>query len=75
MIDALEAKAIIRRDNDPEDRRRYQLQLTVAGRSLVDDLFPRVIEARKRLFQGIADQEIEQLHATLEKIEGNLLRE
>ncbi len=74
MIDALEAKAIIQRDNDPSDRRRYQLHLTEAGRSLVAGLFPAVVEARQRVFQGIDAQEIEQLHATLEKIEQNLFR-
>ena len=73
MIDALEAKTIIRRDNDPEDRRRYVLHLSEEGRRLVERLFPVVVARRMQIFNGIAAEEIEQLHATLNVIEKNLL--
>jgi MarR family transcriptional regulator, transcriptional regulator for hemolysin len=75
MIDALEARVLIRRDNDPEDRRRYVLQLSDAGRQLVEQLFPLVIARRQQLFRGLDEQAIEHLHATLKVIEQNLSSE
>lgn len=73
LVDALEASALIRRDNDPEDRRRYLVRLTDPGRALVEKLFPVVIARRQQLFQGLDEQAIEQLHATLKIIEQNLM--
>ena len=74
LVDALEAGAYIRRDNDPEDRRRYLLRLTATGRQLVENLFPVVIARRQELFNGLDEQAIEQLHATLKVIEQNLIQ-
>ncbi len=74
LVDALEAGAYIRRDSDPEDRRRYVLRLTTAGRQVVENLFPSVIKRRQQLFKGLDEQMIEQLHATLKVIEQNLVQ-
>lgn len=73
LVDALEASGLIRRDNDPEDRRRYLIRLTDPGRALVEKLFPLVIARRQQLFKGLDEQAIEQLHATLKTIEQNLM--
>lgn len=73
LVDALEASALIRRDNDPEDRRRYLIRLADPGRALVEKLFPVVIARRQQLFNGLDEQAIEQLHATLKTIEQNLM--
>ena len=73
MVDALVANGFIRRDDDPEDRRRYLLHLSNDGRSLVEKLFPLVVERRQQLFAGIEEQAIEQLHTTLQQIEKNLV--
>lgn len=75
MVDALEASSFIRRDNDPEDRRRYLIHLTANGRALVEKLFPVVIERRHQIFQGLTEEAIEQLHVTLKKLEENLVHE
>ena len=41
VIDNLESRSLVTRERDPEDRRCFTIQLTQAGRALIERIFPR----------------------------------
>ncbi|MCB0196509.1 MAG: MarR family transcriptional regulator [Anaerolineae bacterium] len=73
LVDALQKRDMIRRDADPNDRRKSLVYLTEKARTFMEDILPAIIEERKRIFTGISNEEIEQFLQTLEKIEANAL--
>lgn len=75
MVDQLEKRGWVQRDVDIEDRRRYLVSLTSAGQTQVEQLQPRILDERKRIFAGFSPIEIDQLVAMLEKIEQALITE
>ncbi len=51
----LERRGLISRERNPEDRRSALLRLTPEGIRLIDEVFPRELEAHGRLFTGLGD--------------------
>ena len=74
LIDALQKRELVRREADPDDRRKSLVCLTDQGRTFMETMIPLVIDERKRIFTGISNEEIEQFLQILEKIEANVLR-
>ena len=72
MHDALEKKRFIFRQPDPRDRRKYCIYLTKEGRQLHERLFPLAQHLREKAIQNLAQQEINLLKATLNKIYRNI---
>lgn len=72
MLDALEKKRIIFRQPDPRDRRKYCIYLTKEGRQLHERLFPLVQNLRQKAIQNLAQQEIDLVKDTLNKIYQNI---
>ena len=58
MIDGLEKKQLVIRDNDPNDRRRYLIRLTKKGRAQMTALEPIVIRERAQIQTAFSDEEI-----------------
>ena len=54
VVDKLEARGLVRRTRSPRDRRVVPVELTQAGRTLIEALFPRHA-ARHRRGDGRAD--------------------
>ncbi len=75
MVDQLEKRGWVQRDADIEDRRRHLVSLTSSGRTQVENIQPRILAERKRIFAGFSPIEIDQLVAMLEKIEQALITE
>ncbi|MEM7801867.1 MAG: MarR family transcriptional regulator [Chloroflexota bacterium] len=73
MVDGLQGRDLLKRTQDPNDRRRYLLYLTESGEGLMEDLFPRVIELRASIFANISDAEIEMLVSIMHRIDDNLI--
>ncbi|MCB0209205.1 MAG: MarR family transcriptional regulator [Anaerolineae bacterium] len=73
LVDALQKRDMIRRDADPNDRRKSLVYLTERAHTFMEDILPAIIEERKRIFNGLSNEEIEQFLQTLEKIEANAL--
>lgn len=73
MLDALEKRGLVTRTADPEDRRKYLIFFTEAGKALMNRLAPLAIEERRRLFQGLSQQELDAFEAVLKRIEQNIL--
>lgn len=64
----LEGRGLIRRDEDPDDRRNKILRLTPNGRRLLDQVVP-IVQAREAdLLQALDPQELQALEQTIEKL-------
>ncbi len=65
LVSKLECRGLIAREKDPEDRRRVILKLTEKGQGHLKFHAPRPQQA---LFDGLSQDECDQLAALLEKL-------
>ena len=72
LIDALEGRALVQRQTDPDDRRVWLVEITIAGKELVEEVYVRDQILRKQLRNGITRQERQQLAAVLVRLGNNL---
>jgi DNA-binding MarR family transcriptional regulator len=68
LIDALEARGLVQRGRDREDRRRYALALTAEGEALVERLAEVAAETEARLFAPLHPDEKAQLLEYLSRL-------
>lgn len=71
-LDLLVKKDWVVRQEVPGDRRVYQVVLTEAGQTLVQQLTPLAQQTREAGLQGLSDQEFENFKYTLNKIFSNM---
>ena len=72
-VDALERKGLLRRGQDPDDRRRTPLSLTEAGRTLLVEV--PFVDAGDPLAQGLqamGQERVERLRTLLKELLGDL---
>ena len=72
MITALEGRGLIERHRDQADRRRLVVDLTSAGRELLDDYRDQVAALEKRMLAGLGSDETSQLRRSLHACHANL---
>ena len=72
MVDLLEKKNFITRNNDENDRRVYRIRLTAAGEEMLKAVIPIAQEANKVSSAGIDPQEFELLKKMLKQIRSNI---
>lgn len=72
LIDALEKKGYVARTPDPNDRRRYFIVLTDGGKALMADLIAHIPDERRRVFQGIAPEDLEAFQRVVGTVQANL---
>ncbi|MGH7734855.1 MAG: MarR family winged helix-turn-helix transcriptional regulator [Gemmatimonadales bacterium] len=68
MVDGLEAAALVRRWPDPEDRRSVRVELTAAGRRLLDRLHVARRASAEQVFGTLTSAERRQFVALLEQL-------
>jgi MarR family 2-MHQ and catechol resistance regulon transcriptional repressor len=68
VIDNLEKRELVVRVKDPEDRRKFTIELTKEGRELIEIVFPRHAEISNKVFQVLDDNEKETLGLLLKKL-------
>ncbi|NBQ89157.1 MAG: MarR family transcriptional regulator [Betaproteobacteria bacterium] len=68
VIGRLEAKGWVRRESDPDDRRRKLLWITTAGAQVARSLKRAAARAQQRMLEGLDPAERAQLVALLEKL-------
>ena len=68
VIDKLAARGLMRRVRDAGDRRSVRVELTQAGRALIEDLFPQHAADIARAMSGLTRPEQRQLGALLRKL-------
>jgi DNA-binding MarR family transcriptional regulator len=72
LADRLEAKGLIERHQNPQDRRSVLIALTEDGQALVPRLGPVFGRVTRQLLNGFSTDEIGVLTTMLERMRGNL---
>jgi MarR family transcriptional regulator, organic hydroperoxide resistance regulator len=70
LIDRVSAAGWVERRPDPEDRRVNRLYLTDAGRRLAREAQPGQYALVKKIFGGLTEAELRQMHALLGRLDG-----
>jgi MarR family transcriptional regulator, 2-MHQ and catechol-resistance regulon repressor len=68
VVDKLEARGLVRRVRAAADRRQVRVELTTAGRILIEELFPRHALDIARAMAGLEAEELRQLGELLRKL-------
>jgi DNA-binding MarR family transcriptional regulator len=68
VLDALEARSLLRRDADASDRRRHAVTLTAAGRALLTEVAHAADRAEEELLSSLTSTERRQLHSLLARL-------
>ncbi|MEI5906486.1 MarR family transcriptional regulator [Bacillus spongiae] len=68
VVDKLEKKGFIKREQSPRDRRASNVVLTQKGQELFDEIFPSHVEAISKNFASIANEEKQFLIDKLKEI-------
>jgi DNA-binding MarR family transcriptional regulator len=71
MVDRLEAKGLVRRVREQEDRRKVRLELTKEGRAAFPEMMARVVQVLNRLLKGFSKAEASQLQDFLKRMLAN----
>jgi DNA-binding MarR family transcriptional regulator len=69
-VDELAAHKLVRRTQNPNDRRRNVVTITAAGRRRLDALDTRLRRAQRDLLGTLSDKERDQLAALLGRLLG-----
>lgn len=72
---ALDARGLLDRAANPDDRRSHLLTLSPAGRDLYAAVAPKALELERRIFADFDPAELAAFTATLRKIDAALLAE
>jgi DNA-binding MarR family transcriptional regulator len=67
-IDRLERRRLVRRLDDPDDRRGVIIELTDEGREVVDEAVAALAISDRQLLDRLDPQEVEQLEGLLRKV-------
>jgi DNA-binding MarR family transcriptional regulator len=65
-------RQIIERVENENDRREFRLRLTRKGRTLYEELFPRLLQREQEILAGLSAQERRDLAVLLGKLEASL---
>jgi DNA-binding MarR family transcriptional regulator len=65
-------KGLTIRAKNSKDRRRFDILLTQEGRDLIAQVLPIIRDARAKAWQGLRDEEMDQLVSTLDTVFENL---
>lgn len=68
VIDKLAARGLVRRVRGTEDRRQVRVELTDAGRTMIEDVFPRHAGDIARAMAGLAPAEMAELGTLLRRL-------
>ncbi len=72
LVDELEARGVVLRGKNPDDRRAHSLELTEAGRALLLESGPCMLATQERFFSPLRPDEREELERLLRKLVGDL---
>ncbi len=67
-IDRLERRGLVRRLDDPDDRRGVLIELTDEGRDVVDEAVAALAISDRQLLDRLDPQEVDQLEGLLRKV-------
>jgi DNA-binding MarR family transcriptional regulator len=67
-LDRLESRGLVRRTPDPTDRRAVKVELTEAGRKLLDEAVAANTKSERAMLDGLSAKEIDTLGKLLRKM-------
>ncbi len=68
LLDTLERRGLLTRENDPSDRRKLLVTLTDDGRALVDRFLPEIVALQTAVMATLTEAQRQQLHRLLTKV-------
>jgi MarR family 2-MHQ and catechol resistance regulon transcriptional repressor len=68
VVDKLETRGLVHRIRDEADRRLVRVELTPAGRCLIEELFPRHAADIARAMSGLSPAELHELSELLRRL-------
>ena len=71
-VKSLEEKGLLRREKDPEDRRRNRLYLTDEAKARFGAVHRDLLELDQRLVEGLSDEDREVLGRALHRMQKNM---
>lgn len=71
IFDLLVSSGYVVREINPNDRRKFNLNITPLGNQILDNTYKIVLENRKKGLEGISLKNIKTLNETLKKITEN----
>ena len=74
ILDKLVDKALVERNADPGDRRKFGINTTQLGEAKVKTLLPQIMAFRKTHFRGIDREELNTLVQIMHKINANITK-
>lgn len=72
ILDILEKKKLLSRNNNSEDRRKFTISMTEDGKNFITKHMPLVLELRKQGIKGINGEDLKTLRKLLKKIAENM---
>jgi len=72
IIDLLCEKGLTLRVTDEQDRRRFKIKLTQEGQERIQAVLPVIQQSRRQAWDGLKNEQIDQLVDTLNKVFHNL---
>lgn len=72
MLDILEFKQIVKRENHSSDKRKNRIELTALGKTKYNQILPLVKQFRQEAYEGLSHEELLGLDKILQKIFNNL---
>lgn len=74
LVDRLEKRGLVRRQEVAADRRAYRVLLTRAGTELLREILPRYYDGAERVWSGLSDRRASQLAEDLRQVAQNAER-
>lgn len=71
LVDRLEERNLIRRNDNPDDRRVYKVVLTAAGRKLIEKILPEYHDAAEKIWGDFPAKRAKQLAMELAELAAN----
>ncbi len=71
LVDRLEARGFLQRNEAREDRRAYRVVLTPKGRSLVQEILPYYYSAAETVWDGVEPGQVKALTGSLDRLARN----
>lgn len=72
IVDGLERRGLVERQQDPQDRRNNRIFLTTKGREIYRKLLPIVTGMLQQAYAGMTTEEIQKLKEQLRQVHRNL---
>lgn len=70
IVDKLVEKRLVKREFDPQDRRVINVEITEAGKELMEQIFPKHAEQLTACFDKLSEDEITEIRLLLKKMNG-----